>query len=165
MKSLGEIVACPKLSCRHSLAEAIAKYSRKLSRKQASQSKDVAGLVVVAWVWRRPATLAMRASVLVIAVPLATPYVQFYDLAILSLPIAWLVWEARARIWLGGEQLALAGLWIAPVAVWILAERTGFLIWPLIFAGMLALLVRRIRRNSSRVVGARVDRPVDRWTS
>ncbi len=102
-----------------------------------------ASVAAVIWIWRRPAPLSSKASVLVLAIPLSTPYAQFYDLAMLALPIAWLAWEGRNAGWLSGERLALAALWTAPVAVWVIGLRADIQSWPLVLAAMLALVLRR----------------------
>ena len=106
----------------------------------------VAGAVV--WLWRRPIALPLRASGLVLAIPLATPYAQFYDLAILALPILWLFREGQAGGWLPGERPALLMLWIAPVAGQIIAQETALQIWPLVLALALWVVLRRAARPS-----------------
>jgi hypothetical protein len=103
----------------------------------------LAAAVAVAWLWRRPVPLGVRAAGLVLAMPLATPYAQFYDLAILVLPILWLFREGRTSGWMGGELVLLIALWVAPVAGQILAQETVFQIWPLILALALWLVLRR----------------------
>jgi len=107
----------------------------------------LAATAAVVWLWRRRAPPELRASALVFAVPLATPYAQFYDLAVLALPIAWIAWRARQSAWLSGERLALALLWLAPVLAFSLAQETGIPTWPLILAAMLALVLRRALRE------------------
>jgi hypothetical protein len=114
---------------------------------QGAVSVTVASAVV--WLWRRPIALPLRASGLVLAIPLATPYAQFYDLAILVLPILWLFQEGRSGGWLPGERPALLMLWIAPVAGQILAQETALQIWPLVLALSLWLVLRRAARRPS----------------
>jgi hypothetical protein len=43
------------------------------------------------WLWRRPAPFALKAAALSAAVLLATPYVYFYDLPVLAVPLAFLL--------------------------------------------------------------------------
>ncbi|MCH8348530.1 MAG: hypothetical protein IH901_08585, partial [Proteobacteria bacterium] len=90
----------------------------------------------------------LRASALIFAIPLVTPYAQFYDLALLALPIAWILWRARASGWLRGERLAMAVLWPAPVLAWSLAQEAGIPTWPLLLLAMLALVLRRAAREA-----------------
>lgn len=110
----------------------------------------LAAAVLVFKVWRRNLPLALRASVLVLAVAFATPYAQFYDMAILVLPGAWLAWEAWRGRWLAGERAALVLLWTAPILAWGLGLGLGIPSWPLILALLLAVVMRR---------AALVDRP------
>jgi hypothetical protein len=101
----------------------------------------LAMLACVVLAWRRPLPLWWRGAVLAAAMPLATPYACGYDLALLSLPLAWLAGEQQR----GGESLTrfefgvFMLVWLAPVAGWILAEATGLLLTPL--APLLLLLV------------------------
>lgn len=57
----------------------------------------IGGILVVGWVWSRRVPLAIRGSVLAVAIFLATPFAFDYDLAILALPFAWLGWEAYTQ--------------------------------------------------------------------
>ena len=111
----------------------------------------LAAAAAVAWLWRRPAPLGLRASALILALPLATPYAQFYDLVMLALPIAWLAWEAGASGWMRGERVALVMLWIAPLATRMLAKGIGIQPWPLILAVLLLLVLRRAVRGTGAV--------------
>jgi hypothetical protein len=103
----------------------------------------IGAAIVVFKLWRRPIPLSMRASVLVVALPFATPYAQFYDMAILALPGAWLAWEGWRRGWLAGEPTALVLMWIAPIGAWSLGQAYDVPTWPLILAGLLAVVLRR----------------------
>lgn len=102
----------------------------------------------VATVWRRELPLRLRAAVLIVALPLATPYVQFYDLAVLVLAVAWLTGERWGADLGAAERYALTALWIAPVAAWWLADWTDVQIWPLVLGALLVLLVRRAGRGA-----------------
>ncbi len=115
----------------------------------------LAAAAAVAWLWRRPVPLGLRASGLILALPLATPYAQFYDLVMLALPIAWLAWEARAGGWMRGEALALVVLWVAPLATRMLAKGIAVQPWPLILAALLMLVLRRARRDGAVRLGER----------
>jgi hypothetical protein len=110
----------------------------------------LAAAVLVFKMWRRNLPLALRASILVLATAFATPYAQFYDMAILALPGAWLAWEAWRGHWLAGERAALLVLWIAPLLAWGLGLGMGIPFWPLMLALVLAVAMRR---------AAQVDRP------
>src|SRR5208282_5896543 len=59
----------------------------------ASVAQAVASISVaigVVWSWRAPFPYALKAALLVAAIPLATPYVLVYDLPFLSVAIAFL---------------------------------------------------------------------------
>lgn len=48
-------------------------------------------VALVAWVWRRRRSLALRAAMLIAATPVAVPICMFYDLMLSGLALAWLV--------------------------------------------------------------------------
>lgn len=80
----------------------------------------VAGLAVGVWVWRHSRHRMARVMALIGAIGLATPYVYDYDLVIL-LPVFTGVWDramVRGTSW--QDYGVLLGLWIAPLALWIL---------------------------------------------
>jgi hypothetical protein len=110
----------------------------------------LAAASVVFALWRRPVSLAMRASALVLAIPLATPYALYYDLAILALPVAWLAWEHWRGPGLTGERSALVLLWIGPIGTWALGRALDIPAWPVLLAGLLAVVWRRAGREGPR---------------
>jgi len=70
----------------------------------------------VAWAWRRPGPLPLRAAVLVLASTLANPFEYVYDLPVLALALLWLgrhLASRRPRAW---EMTALACLFATPLA-------------------------------------------------
>ncbi|OJY22419.1 glycosyltransferase family 87 protein [Pandoraea sp. 64-18] len=97
-------------------------------------------------VWRRPAAFALRAATLVCATTLVSPYLYDYDLAMLSLVIAWYVRDGIARGWLRGEREWLVVLWLTPAFGLIGVPPLGFQFMPLITLATLAMLWRRRRR-------------------
>ena len=118
---------------------------------------QVAGLLAAAgfvvWLWRRPLRFELKAAGLLFAIPLTTPYAQFYDLAALALGLLWLCAVARDCGWRPGEQAALSLLWVAPVALWLIAFWLGLQLWPLLLSLLLVLVARRVlspgRRTAS----------------
>ena len=100
--------------------------------------------VIVFWVWRQEAPLAVRASTLVLGALLATPYAFEYDLALLSLPLAWMAWEGYVQGWRPWEKYWLPVVWLTPILVPILAKKLGCPLEPLILAVFLFLVVRRV---------------------
>jgi len=103
----------------------------------------IGALVVVVWIWRRPLPLWLRGSALAAAIPMATPYAYSYDLALLSLPIAWLAWDALTRAWRRVDCAVLMLTWLAPAGGWLLADSTKILVTPLILAALLMVISRR----------------------
>jgi hypothetical protein len=84
----------------------------------------LAALGILAQVWRRQAPLPVAGSVLVLSIPLTTPYAYDYDLVMLMLPFAWLVQEARVTGFRRGEVVLLVAAWLFPVASRFIAEAT-----------------------------------------
>jgi hypothetical protein len=103
----------------------------------------VAAIGFVGWLWRRPAVFELKAAGLLLALPMTTPYAQFYDLALLALALIWFGLAAREDGWRAWERPALGLLWIAPVALWLLAYGTKAQLWPLLLLALLALVARR----------------------
>jgi hypothetical protein len=68
---------------------------------------------------------------------LATPYAFFYDLVVLIFPILWL----GSMRWLPGCRQILGLLWVAPVALWLLARYSQISLWPIVLAGCLIWLL------------------------
>ena len=66
--------------------------------------------VVVVWTWLRPAPYELKAAALSAGTFIVTPYVLFYDLAGLAVPIAFLIRHGLARGFLRGERTLLACL-------------------------------------------------------
>ncbi|HKF72414.1 MAG TPA: glycosyltransferase family 87 protein [Stellaceae bacterium] len=83
-------------------------------------------LGVLARVWWRRAPLALAGSILVLSIPLTTPYAYDYDLVMLLLPLAWLLQEARSTGFRRGEAIILLAAWVMPVAGKFVAEVTRF---------------------------------------
>ena len=81
--------------------------------------------VIVFWVWRQEAPLAVRASTLVLGALLATPYALEYDLALLSLPLAWMAWEGQVHGWRPGEKYWLPVVWVEPHPGGSAGQKTG----------------------------------------
>jgi hypothetical protein len=105
----------------------------------------LATAAIVAWVWFREASPAVRAAVLVLGVLLFPPYEFLYDLAILALPIAWLGWEGVSEGWLPGEQTVLFVCFLTPMLTPMLAKWLNLQITPLVLALLLAVALRRLR--------------------
>lgn len=93
----------------------------------------VAGALV--WLWRSPASFALKAAALCLATILATPYSLDYDLMVLAPAIAFLALDGLARGFGPYEKTALAFLWVVPLFARSVAEAT------FIPFGVIAMLV------------------------
>jgi alpha-1,2-mannosyltransferase len=103
-------------------------------------------LGALVWAWSRNTAFPLKASVLTLAILLATPYAFEYDLAILALPLAWLVWEGHMKGWLPGEQFLIFAGWILPALAPLVASTTGIQLAPLVLGSLLFVAGRRIIR-------------------
>ena len=95
-------------------------------------------LVVAAamiWLWRSPASFALKAAALCLAAILTTPYSIDYDLMVLAPAIAFLTIDGIARGFAPWEKSALALLWAVPLIARSFAQVT------LIPLGVVAMLV------------------------
>ena len=107
-------------------------------------------LLVTAWVWRRPTTLATRAAALCGAILLTTPYLLDYDLVILAVPIAFLARLGLETGFRAYEKILLALLWVLP----LLARSWGdtVLLTPFLLIGLMGLCAARTCQSPSRAV-------------
>ncbi len=95
-----------------------------------------AALVAVAVValWRRPVPFRLKAAALVLGSFAATPYLLFWDLALLTIPAALLISHGLERGFLPGERTLIVACWALqcfpgrPVGPVILAA-LGFMVW------------------------------------
>jgi hypothetical protein len=99
------------------------------------------------WLWRSPASFALKAAALCLAAILATPYSLDYDLMVLAPAIAFLTIAGLARGFAPYEKTALAFLWIAPLIARGFAEVT---LIPLGVIAMLVMLVLVLRKAKGR---------------
>ena len=85
----------------------------------------LASFALVAWCWRRSSAVLPRTLAFAAALPLSTPYMLEYDLAVWALPAAILM----VRLWRGegepADWVGLALLWASPPLIFLLS-RAGF---------------------------------------
>jgi Glycosyltransferase family 87 len=84
----------------------------------------LASWTLVAWAWRRTEAFFPRALAFCVALPLSTPYMLEYDLAVWALPASILftrLWRGEGS---GPDWAALTLLWLSPSLIW-LASRAG----------------------------------------
>ncbi len=89
----------------------------------------------LAWLWRGPAPMRVKAAGLIIGSLLATPYVMDYDLMALGPAIAFLAAEGLKSGFRSYEKSVLAFAFLAPIVARPVAEAT------LIPLGLIALVV------------------------
>ncbi len=103
---------------------------------------SLAMVAVVCAVWHRRAPLAWRGSVLVLALPLATPYCFDYDLVVLVMPIAWLLQSTLNEKAAPAELALLTLAWFSPALFWVIAMAGGPPLMPVVLAALMALVCR-----------------------
>jgi hypothetical protein len=84
----------------------------------AQAGATLAAWALVGWTWRRTDAIFPRALAFCVAMPLSTPYMFEYDLAVWTLPAAILL----GRLWRGEGRLldwaSLSLLWLLPPLIW-----------------------------------------------
>ncbi len=102
----------------------------------------------LAWLtWRRPGgSLEMAATVC--AALLFTPFLYDYDLAVLAVPMAWLMNQAQISGWRRWEKLLLLSLFLLPFCTRACGLLLGIIIGPPFVALLMAAIARRAQKNS-----------------
>jgi len=110
----------------------------------------VAVAAALAWLWRSPATFAVKAAALVIGCTLATPYSLDYDLMLLAPAIAFLALDRSARGFGPWEKTILAVMWIVPLLARSVPQATLIpLAVPVMLLAFAALLRRAMSENAT----------------
>jgi hypothetical protein len=107
----------------------------------------LAGAALVAWVWRRNASLPTRAAALVAGTLIAVPYALLYDIMLATVAIAWLVRAGRSGGFLPGEPLVLLALYLMPLVETVAALRLHLPLATLTTAALAAICALRSRRE------------------
>jgi len=98
---------------------------------------------ICAWLWSARPRLALSASALAIGTLIVQPYLLYYDLAWLAIPLALLFRDMARHGSQRWERLLFAVTWLVPAHA-MLAVPGGFLqLTPLVLIGLLGLVVRR----------------------
>jgi Glycosyltransferase family 87 len=97
----------------------------------------------VGWLWRTPASFALKAAALLIGTVLATPYVLDYDLMLLAPAIAFLAVDGMERGFGPYEKTMLAALWLMPLIARSVAEATWIPLGVPVMGLAFAFLLRR----------------------
>lgn len=94
--------------------------------------------------------LEIKASVLITATYLVSPYIHSYDMAALSMVIIWQIRKGFYNGFIYGEQTLLIVVWLMPLLM-MLFGYLGYPIFPLILIALLSLLVYKIKVNNKPV--------------
>ena len=100
-----------------------------------------------AWLWRVGAPLALRASALIVASLLATPYVLDYDMIVLGPAIAWFAAHGLERGFLSWEKSALALAFLAPLIARSIADAALVPVGLIAMTVLYATIIRRARHD------------------
>lgn len=101
-------------------------------------------VMVMAFLWVRRARFELRATAFVVATLLIQPYVMFYDLVWLILPIVFLMRDARVQALNRIECVLLAAAWPAPVQGVLAAYVGRYLqVLPAVLVTLLLTVMRR----------------------
>ncbi len=102
------------------------------------------------WLWRSPASFALKAAGLCIGAILATPYSLDYDMMVLAPAIAFLAADGLARGFAPYHKTALAALWLVPLVARSVAQATLVPLGVLAMLAMFALLIHGARERAAR---------------
>jgi alpha-1,2-mannosyltransferase len=114
----------------------------------------------VLWIWRQDIQFELKGSALATGIPLVSPYILYYDLVVLALPIAWLALEGRRSGFLPYEKSLLVVAWVLPLLCEPVARATSVPLTPLVCVLLLTCIARRAKmatlernRSGSRGLG------------
>ncbi len=101
----------------------------------------------VAWAWWHRLPFNLKVSLLIAAIPLATPWAHEYDQVILLMPIAWLILVGQGKPLSHLEIAIIVLVWMLP-SPWTLAlvQETGISFGPLILLAFYGLILNRALR-------------------
>lgn len=113
---------------------------------QAGVAMSMLGIVYHVWSQKKDA--AVSNSILVLGILLATPYAFTYDLTLLAIPIAYLVWHGYTKGWMPYEKFVHAVGWHMPLFSMFIAFFTPLQIGPFILAAYLIFILWRPKFSS-----------------
>src|ERR1051325_3641159 len=102
------------------------------------------------WLWRSPASFALKAAALCLGAALATPYSLDYDLMVLAPAIAFLTVDGLTRGFAPWEKSALAFLWAVPLIARGFAQVTFIPLGRMAMLAMLAMIMHRAGLSATR---------------
>jgi hypothetical protein len=131
-----------KLQSVQAMAESLGLPVRAAQALQGAAALAVVAAVVLA-LRRRPGGAA-EVAVVAAAAPLATPFVLAYDMALLLLPMAWILARAREDGFRPWEKSGLLAAWLLPGLSIAAGTAGGVTIGPLAPAILAMLVLRRL---------------------
>lgn len=117
-------------------------------------------LTLAAWVWKTSVKPAHHALALVASIPLVSPYVWDYDMAILVIPMTFLASDAFRDKWTAGRFILLLSMWVAEPTLRVVSGKIGLQLGPFLWAVLLGYSVFLVTKEQSRTTRKKV--PVDR---
>lgn len=109
-------------------------------------------VIVMTFLWAKRARFELRATAFVVATLLMQPYIMFYDLVWLILPIVFLMRDAKVQALNRLEWILLIAAWLAPVQGVVAAYVGRYL--QVLPAVLVALLVMVMRRHFASIAGS-----------
>jgi hypothetical protein len=110
---------------------------------------SVLALAAVALIWRRCASMRLRAAALPPVALLTTPYCLDYDMMLLAPALAFLVAHAAAHGFRRYEKSCLAVIWLSPLLARLAAQQIGAPVGLAAIAGLLGLICVRAWRGDA----------------
>jgi hypothetical protein len=110
----------------------------------------LAALAALVGVWRSTDRDEVRALALVASMPLVSPYLFDYDLAVAIVPIAFLLGRGSGEAWTPSRLLVIAALWLT--APWLTygPEAVRWPLGPLVWSALLGHALLEARREGFR---------------
>ena len=119
----------------------------------AQAAVSTAGLVLLALgTWRRPGGQA-EGALLAAAALICSPYLVDYDLAVLGLPLAWLMAEAVHTTFRPWEKVFLLTAYILPILSYGLARSSGISVAPFVLSALMLAVLTRVRASAPKLAG------------
>jgi hypothetical protein len=107
----------------------------------------VAAICVATWVWRRTSALSPRALAMAAAIPLATPYIWDFDLAILIVPIAFLATDMHRPGYPLPRFAVVALMWYCGPAIREVSGHIGWQPGPMLWVFLLGYTINLVLRE------------------
>ncbi len=104
---------------------------------------------IVCWIWLRPGAYSVKAAALSTGTLLMTPYLLMYDLAVIAVPVAFLVLAGLRSAFPRGERIALVCIAASPLVQFAIGRAP---VGPITLIALLCLIVARAARRPPQAV-------------